>query len=441
MTVKSQRPRTEPVSAYPGFRWLALLLAALGFVDMQMTVLSLAPVLPQIASSLHINVGAATIALMSSFLFSGCLMWVLVGGHICDRLGVFVSLMLGFLCLALPAALMPWIGFDETWVFWARIVEGLSSGLMFPVIPAIAKTLFPPNQNGQAIGWMNAAIATGSSSGVCLGPMIYALAGGDWKRMSAAISLLGWVGLALGVVLYFLYNQKLPRHEKAAADPEQIGAFRRALFSPLTILGVATTVAAGWGLQCILSLTSTYLAADRPLGAGYGSVVAGRLALGATFVGGVIGPLVSGYLLDRVFHGRAKWMLYIGFGLMCVFVFALTLPVVAGNGLLLECALILAGLGSMFAFPTTNYLVASCYPSQIVGKMSGLWGGIGSFGGVVGLYIAGLTIKAFNSYHATFLVQSLVAALGMVLTFYLTGVRKRTTAPLTSPAAASASAD
>jgi len=57
--------------------------------------------------------------------------------------------------------------------------------------------------------------------------------------------------------------------------------------------------------------------------------------------------------------------------------------------------------------------------------MSGLWGGIGSFGGVVGLYIAGLSIKSQNSYSTTLSLQSLVALAGFVLTFVLMELKKR----------------
>jgi MFS family permease len=95
----------------------------------------------------------------------------------------------------------------------------------------------------------------------------------------------------------------------------------------------------------------------------------------------------------------------------------------------LELDLILAGFGVMFSFPMIFYMIASSYPPQIVGKMSGLWGGIGCSGGVVGVYIAGLTVKSQGSYHTTLFLQSLVALLGFALTFVLMALKKRQSAP------------
>ena len=70
----------------------------------------MAPVLPQVAGSLNIDLGTASNYVMTTFLFSGCVVLVLVGGVVCDRFGVLTSIMLGTLCAAAPMTLMPWIG-------------------------------------------------------------------------------------------------------------------------------------------------------------------------------------------------------------------------------------------------------------------------------------------------------------------------------------------
>ena len=109
---------------------------------------------------------------------------------------------------------------------------------------------------------------------------------------------------------------------------------------------------------------------------------------------------------------------------MCVFVYALTLPVVTGNIPVLEVALILAGFGVQFVFPTIYYFIARAYALQLVGKMSGIWMGIGTFGGVLGLYIAGVTVKTQGSYHTTLLLQALTALIGFILVFALAAAQK-----------------
>ena len=411
--------------SYPGFRWLVLALASLAFISMQMINLSVAPLVPVIAPSLNTDPGTATNVLMTSFLFSGCLMWIVGGGYICDRFGVFATLMAGFLCLAVPASLMPWIGNSTPGVFWARIVEGFSSGFMFPAMPAIVNILFPTHQKGVANGLMNSSVAVGSSAGVFLGPLVRDAVGGEWKTMSAVLSIFVWACLIFCVILFFAFNSKLPRHEAPRTDVSGEMAYSKALFSPFTMVGIVMFFLSAWTMQCLYSLTGGYLAAGRPLGAGYGAMTAGQLMLGVTLLAGVTGPIIGGFLLDKTFHGNAKPVMLIGYVLMCIFVFALMSPRLTGNAMLLELDLILAGFGVMFAFPMVYYMIASSYPPQIVGKMSGLWGGIGSFGGVVGLYIAGLSIKSQNSYSTTLSLQSLVALAGFVLTFVLMELKKR----------------
>lgn len=417
------------IQGYPSFRWLVLILATLTYISLPLVQLSVAPLVPVIAASLNTDVGTATNVLITSFLFSGCVTWIVVGGYICDRFGVFVSLILGFLCLAVPASLMPMIGGSITGIFWARIVEGMSLGLTFPATPAIVNLLFPPSQKGIANGLLNSATAVGSSAGVFLGPLVLKAVGGEWKTMSATLSVFVWACLVLGIILFVAYNAKLPKGGAPAAERGKGLAFKQALLSPFTIVGIMMFFLTCWAMQCMYNLTGAYLAADKPLGAGYGGVSAGQLMLGVTLLGGVTGPIISGFLLDKAFHGNAKPVMLIGFFLMCVFVCALISPAVTGSAGVLELDLILAGFGVMFSFPMIFYMIASSYPPQIVGKMSGLWGGIGCSGGVVGVYIAGLTVKSQGSYHTTLFLQSLVALLGFALTFVLMALKKRQSAP------------
>jgi MFS family permease len=407
------------------FRWLALLLGVLGYIDVQMNFLSVAPVLPEIARSLHVDPGQATILLMSAYLGAGSITWIFIGGHICDRYGVFTTLLIGFLCQAAPAALTPWIGASAGGVLAARLLEGLAVGLMFPTIAAIGNTLFPPRQRGMANGLMNAAVAVGNSAGVFLGPILVLAVGGDWRWMPAALSLYSWASLVFGLALYALYNKRLPRHAAADERAGQGAEFRRALLAPFTLVGVTVSILSDWAVICFFSLMATYLAAAPPLGVGYGALLAGRLTLGATLVGGVVGPILGGFLLDKVFHGRAKWVLALGFAVACVCALLLKSPAVTGNIPVLEAALVAGGVAVMFTFPTMFYMTACSYAPRVVGKMNGLWCGLGNCGAVLGLYIAGLSMKAFHSFQPTLDMIAATSAAGFALTFLLVRLRQR----------------
>jgi MFS family permease len=388
----------------------------------QLANVSMAPVLPQVAASLNINLGSASNAVMTTFLFSGCA-FLLVGGVVCDRYGVLVSLILGFLCVAAPGALMPWIGHSPSGIFWARIVEGASHGLAFPAVSPIVALWFPKHQKGLALGFMSASVAGGSAIGMVAGPKVFALVK-DWQTMCVWLSVLGWIGLVFTVILAVMLKAQHPA-PRAAADNASNGAlFRRALFSPLAAIGILLTFMGTYDMHCLYSLTPTFLAAARPVGAGFGSMMAGKLMLGVTLLGGVGGPILCGQLLDRVFKGNAKTVFLLGFALLCGFVYALSLPYVTGRVAVLEAALILAGFGVQFVMPTIYYFVARVYPPQLAGKMSGIWVGVGTLGGVFGLYIGGITVKSQNSYHTTLMLQALAALVGFLLVFALTAAHK-----------------
>ena len=420
---------------YPRSRWLVLIAAVISYISLQVTNLAMAPVLPQIAASLNINLGSASNLAMTTFLFSGSIVLVLVGGVICDRYGVPTSIIIGTLCAAVPAALMPWLGHSTMGIFWARLVEGCAPGFLFPAMSPIISLWFPNHQKGLAGGIMSAAVAVGSAGGVMGGPLIFAVVK-NWQAMCAWLSLVAWAGFVFAVVLALMPKPQLPAQAAAPAGGSSDGAmFRRALFSSLTVYGALVTFMACWCMQCLYSLTSTFLAADKPVGAGYGAMTAGQLMLGVTLFAGVIGPIVCGVFLDKVFKGNARSVFLIGYALLCVFVYALNLPMVTGRVPVLEIVLILAGFGVQFVMPTVYYFVAKAYAPQLAGKMSGIWTGIGNVGGVLGLYIAGVTVKSQGNYHTTLSLQALAALLGFCLVFGLAAAAKKP-APSTQTAGA-----
>lgn len=410
--------------AHPRFRWAVLAAAVAGCLAVQVTSLAPAPVLPQIAAEFSLDVGTASNYVNTTFLFTGCLVGVLLGGFVCDRFGVVNSIAIGLALATVPAALMPWIGRSLAGLAGARLVEGLAQGFVFPAMGPVMARWFPANQRGVAGGLMSSAVAVGSSAGMFLGPVVFAAAGG-WRQMSAWLSLPGWLGLAFAVTLTRLPGARLPAAAGNAGDASAAFSYARVAVSPLTLAGIALTFLATWSMQTLYTLTSTFLAAAPPLGAGYGAARAGELMLGVTLAAGVIGPVVTGMLLDRVFHGDAKPPLLAGFALMSVCVFALRFPAVTGTPVLVETVLVAAGFGVQFALPAIYYFIAHAYPPGMAGKMTGLWTGTGAFGGVLGVYIAGVTVRSRNSYGMTFAIQAAVALTAFLLTYVLMFVRRR----------------
>jgi MFS family permease len=394
-----------------GFRWLVLIAAILGYISLQVDNLSITPVLPQVAASLNLDLGTASNLAMTTFLFAAFLVLLLLGGLVCDKLGVIAGIMMGALCAAAPMALMPWIGHSGAGLAVARFVEGCSAGFLFPAMGPIIGLWFPEHQKGLAGGLMSASVAVGSAGGVLLGPAVLAHVS-SWQAMNAVLSVFGWVTFAFALLLAILPKPALAAH----GGPDR-AAVKRALLSRLTFFGALVSFMANWGMQCLYSLTPTYLAADKPVGVGYGAMTSAQLMLGITLLAGIAGPLICGLLLDKVYKGNTKPVFLMGFAFMCIFVYMLTVPAVTGNVPVLEIVLILAGFGPQFTIPAIYYFVARSFAPQVVGITAGVWIGIGTFGGTLGLFLAGVTIKSEHTYHISLVLQTLAALAGFVLVF------------------------
>jgi MFS family permease len=399
------------------FRWLVLSTMCVGYLAMQINMIAYAPLLGEIAKDLRVDIGTAT-NLMTVFWFAGAIA-VIVGGFLCDRYGIMLVVIVGLLCTSIPAVFMPWIGTSYRAVLWARVIQGISGGFLFCVISPVLAIWFPSKGKGMASGLMNGSVSLGAAAGVLAAPALF-LSLGSWQQMAAWLSIPGWVALALAFV--FVVS---PKPQIASSQPHaggrpvsESGAFKQALSAPITWIGVAVTFFTSWCFQSLYNLTPTYFAAEKPVGVGFGPMLSGKLML-AVMIAGMFGPVIAGMLQDRVFRGHARPVLLIGFGLTSIFTYAILSPVVHANrGLLLAC-LILVGLGSMFLYPAIVVFVSGAYPIQIVGKMIGLWLGIGGFGTPAGLFIGGLAVARFGSYGAAIAQIAVAAVVGFVIALFM----------------------
>jgi MFS family permease len=94
-------------------------------------------------------------------------------------------------------------------------------------------------------------------------------------------------------------------------------------------------------------------------------------------------------------------------------------PFIYENKFLLSISLMMAGFGVQFVMPAIYIFISKSYRHQIVGKMTGLWMGIGAFGGVTGLYIAGKTLSFTGTYSIAFTLMSIAALVGIVLSIIM----------------------
>jgi MFS family permease len=148
-------------------------------------------------------------------------------------------------------------------------------------------------------------------------------------------------------------------------------------------------------------------------------MLSGKLML-AVMVAGMVGPVIGGLLQDRVFRGSAKPVLLIGFAVSCAFIYSILFPVIYSRMSALVVCLTLAGVGVSFLYPAIVVFVSGAYPMHMVGKMLGLWMGLGAFGGAAGLYAGGRAVAWFGNYNSGISLVSLAAVAGFVFALLMT---------------------
>lgn len=409
---------TSDSTHYPKYRWLILIAAAFTYVNVQIVNLSITTMLDDIAANLGVSLGVAH-NFESAFLFSGCILMFTLGGAIGDRIGILPTLLLGLLVAVVPAALMPWIGNSYAAMFWIRIIQGLSPGLIFPVMGSIIAIWFPLREKGLATGLMSAAVAAGSVGGTLGAAIVYHLpAVHTWQQMSAWVSVIGWADVVFIILLLALPKPLQPTHQTASIEHPQLKEYLIALIAPITLMIILVNFMSSWNMHCLYTVSPTFLSISEG-GAGYGGIVAGQLMLNVTVISGIFGPMVCGFFVDRIFKGNTLQVFAIGFILCILFMYAIKTPSVYTNKSFLSVSLIMAGFGVQFAMPAVYIFIAKSYKHRIMAKMTGVVMGIGTLGGVLGIKVCGIAYDAFANYSLAYNIIALTAVVGLVLTFIL----------------------
>jgi MFS family permease len=401
----------EPVKS-AGFRWLVLLSMCLSLMTVMINMIAFAPLLPEIAKDLRVDMATVT-NLMTLFSLGAAIAFI-VGGALCDRLGIMFVAILGLLCTSVPAVIMPWIGTSYASTLWARVSQGASMGFIMCAMGPIIAIWFPPKEKGLASGLMGGSVGLGSAIGVWAAPVVF-LAVKSWQQTVAWLSIVGWVGLAMYLAIVFRPESRLPSqsHETSApvADPTSL---KHALSASITWILMPVNFFMGWSVMSVYNLVPAYFAADKPVGIGLGPMMSGNLML-AVMIAGIVGPVIAGMLQDKVFHGNPKPVILIGFALACIFIYPIQLSIVHDSLPILVTFLTVSGLGLQFLGPCIIVFVSKCYPIGIVGKMTGLTSFAGSLGGPAGQFACGLALAVFGSYNGPIMLMSLGGLAGFIL--------------------------
>jgi MFS family permease len=271
---------------------------------------------------------------------------------------------------------------------------------------------FPARERGIALGMAGACIPVGSFLGVLGAPLLFQHFG-SWQSAVSLLSLFSWATLLYCIVIFKIAAPHAPKLSFAHDDSDVAEVFRAAMRAPFTWVGVVTTFAVCWILWSAFSLSPSYFAEPKPVGLGLGPLVAGQL-MGFIQLGAFVGPILGGLLLDKVFSGKTRIVLSMGFLFSLTYI-ALQFKTVYNNHLLLPIVLGVCGAGIGMLIPQIQSRISESYDHRIVGRMNGVWVGIGAFGGATGLFVNSLALKHTGNYVMTVNLISAAALFGLLL--------------------------
>ncbi|ABP55400.1 MFS transporter [Salinispora tropica] len=437
-------------------RRLTLVAAAACIFLMQLDFYALNLALPSMAAEF----GSSTTDLQ--WVISGYILaqaaFLIPGGKLGDILGRRRMLVVGLVIFGV-GSLGAGLGSDPPIVIAFRVVQGMGSGIVYPLAFAVITEAFPGRQAKRAIG--NAygigavALAMGPLLGggvteliswrsvllvnvpFCLVAIVAALAWLPESRdptVSRRIDLAGLVVVVLGIVAITVAADRMNAwrpvvaaalavgglvllaafvlRERVAESPlVRLDLFRNAKFVVVTLMGMVAYVA----FVVTIFATTIHLQQVR----GYSPFVAGLAVLAASVGGGVADPF-AGRLSQRVAVRRLI--------AAAILIGAVGLVVVAFGGQIgpYLLGLAVAGFGYQIGSTLTNLGTQAMVPAERAGEASGVTFTILSAGSGVAVAAAGTLIEQGDLAAGIMRVLLGVAASSAVATMLLARVPRFT---------------
>jgi sugar phosphate permease len=412
------------------YRYVILLVVWLLYLINYIDRISVLTFLPYIGKDLYMS--ATQMGWLSSIFFVGYAAAQVSAGFTADRIGPKKTMSIAIFTFTLVTFVT---GFVRTFGQFIVLRIALAVGEGHHYTPAV-KTLatwFPLQEKGRAFGWFT----TSWSVAPAITPLIVTwlaatFFAGSWRPVFFLMAFPGVIGI---FILYkYIYdspkemfeNGKVSAEEykliseEAGGDLHGHGSgdvkYSTKIFSrdPVFYLFCFAWFAhlmVYWGMTTWIS---TFLVKQHSL-----NIKTMGLYAALPYFMAFISQNLGGWLQDKVFHGKIRWICMIAF-LGCVPVMYFLGNVPKGQNGLLLLALALGGFFVTLASSSINSFPALRYPKEIVGAATGISNGFGQLGSFVSPVVAGYIIVTlpngnfdFTNVFIFWAVASLISGIAM----------------------------
>ena len=279
------------------YRWVILILTVGCFLFTFITRFAWPPLIPVVVPVLGMQMTQAG-AFMSAF-YIGYVITQVPAGVLADRFGVRAILGASLVIEGLATfAMGSMTSFDAG--FWLRVLTGLGAGAVYAGCTRALMQWFPARERGTAFGVLLAAPSGGIVLSNYIVPALNSAVG--WQGAFRAIGL---ATVVVGVLVFLLIRAS----GEVLGSGSMFGGFRVIFGSKDLIL----TALAGFCLMWVELGTATWANTYIKNQLGY-TVQAAGLVMVFYGIGGVLAPLVSGFISDRI--GQRKNILIFSYALI-----------------------------------------------------------------------------------------------------------------------------
>jgi MFS family permease len=348
----------------------------------------------------------------------------LLGGYLLDRLGPLKIFIGGLILIMIGSFLMPIIGHTYMGMLLIRLLQGFGTGPVMAASIPVAASYFPENERSIATGAQGFAVSLGIITGLQVFPRM-ATASGDVFGALRILSYVGVIGIVLSIIAFFgpKVSQAPVEAEKSGQDDTSWNLFWKALANPMTWIAILCFTLMSGIFQQLNSIVEPYIssaidAVPAGLGRTEGNVGANTLTFAIAFF--CIGSFIGGFVTEKVFDGKVRPVIAIGFFLGAIGAFSTKLDSITANQSVLTVVFVATAFFYSMVNPQTQSYIAKHYPKEIGGKLGGLAMAVGIvIGSTVAVWWLGKSLDATGNYMQPINIMAGLSFAGFVLSLFL----------------------
>lgn len=355
---------------YPKYRWFILVCLCVVQATAVMVLISPNTIIEPISRTIGIDMGTTTqITMVVINIFIG--VSAFLGGGIVDRLGAYRVWVGCSILFIIGSLLVPVIGNTVWGMLVIRLIQGFGAGPIMATSALVAAQWFPPEERGIVIGFQGATVSLGAITSLNLIPFIFVKTG-SWQAALAWLTVFLAITLILSLIIVLGPEPPVKdaalRHVAPQACESDI---KKAYKLSATWAAILCSLWFSWSVRVINDVITNYLAVEPPVGAGLGPAGAGGVMSGVNAVF-TVAAIASGFILEKVFRGRLRALVLLGFILPSVLWFSIKFPAVYSNIFILSGCMWVGAFGLALTSPLILTFFAKNYPEGIMGKLGGL---------------------------------------------------------------------